>query len=464
MKRLFSAAGIVSRLRILRYRLAEVERRFVVRFEERGARARVRARARARSSEKSGAPRRARARAARPRRARAPRPPPSRRAAEWDQTTVFWIAGAVAVFVFVDILIVEFRRAFREARRIAKRLAVMRTCRSSRSPPQCRTRRAPAARVRRDYRANGSSETALGVLESCATGRHRLVRRREVVVGRLPSSNPRTAFRIGFEPERIGIVGEREGRPRAAAGPFGGAFAGRPNGSSSLLAGEPNRTCSVAPGPVPGRRPWRRQAERRRGRWRGGLPAEGGGGRSSSRRRCGCSGRQRSRCRLRAGRQRRPFGRPDRGPAGNSAPSSAAGSAAPTLQRPQRSPRQPAGRCCRDGGARSSTGRKSVPALVRGCSPPATATRRTVKAARAGYRCGARDRAARRCRLAACRRFAIASRIRSIVSEIRKRGAMRGERELLDEDRRLSRSRAVCANTPSAGILRTRRPRTSHAE
>ena len=40
-----------------------------------------------------------------------------------DQTTVFWIAGAVAAFVFVDVLIVEVRRCIREARRIAQRLS-----------------------------------------------------------------------------------------------------------------------------------------------------------------------------------------------------------------------------------------------------------------------------------------------------------------------------------------------------
>jgi hypothetical protein len=39
-----------------------------------------------------------------------------------DQTTVFWIAGAVAAFVFVDVLIVELRRCLREGRRIADRL------------------------------------------------------------------------------------------------------------------------------------------------------------------------------------------------------------------------------------------------------------------------------------------------------------------------------------------------------
>jgi hypothetical protein len=39
-----------------------------------------------------------------------------------DQTTVFWISGAVAVFVFVDVLIVELRRCIREGRRIAQRL------------------------------------------------------------------------------------------------------------------------------------------------------------------------------------------------------------------------------------------------------------------------------------------------------------------------------------------------------
>lgn len=40
-----------------------------------------------------------------------------------DETTVFWIGGAVAVFVFVDVLIVEMRRCVREARRIGSRVA-----------------------------------------------------------------------------------------------------------------------------------------------------------------------------------------------------------------------------------------------------------------------------------------------------------------------------------------------------
>jgi hypothetical protein len=40
-----------------------------------------------------------------------------------DQSTVFWIAGAVAAFVFIDVLIVEIRRSIREARRIVTRLA-----------------------------------------------------------------------------------------------------------------------------------------------------------------------------------------------------------------------------------------------------------------------------------------------------------------------------------------------------
>ena len=40
-----------------------------------------------------------------------------------DETTVFWIGGLVAAFVFLDILIVEIRRAFREARRIVDRVA-----------------------------------------------------------------------------------------------------------------------------------------------------------------------------------------------------------------------------------------------------------------------------------------------------------------------------------------------------
>ena len=40
-----------------------------------------------------------------------------------DQNTVFWIGGIVAVFVFVDILIVEIRRCVREGRRIAQRIA-----------------------------------------------------------------------------------------------------------------------------------------------------------------------------------------------------------------------------------------------------------------------------------------------------------------------------------------------------
>ncbi len=40
-----------------------------------------------------------------------------------DQTTVFWIAGAVAAFVFIDVLIAEIRRSIREARRIAQRIA-----------------------------------------------------------------------------------------------------------------------------------------------------------------------------------------------------------------------------------------------------------------------------------------------------------------------------------------------------
>jgi hypothetical protein len=40
-----------------------------------------------------------------------------------DQNTVFWIGGIVAVFVFLDILIVEIRRCVREGRRIARGLA-----------------------------------------------------------------------------------------------------------------------------------------------------------------------------------------------------------------------------------------------------------------------------------------------------------------------------------------------------
>jgi len=40
-----------------------------------------------------------------------------------DENTVFWIGGAVAAFVFVDVLIVEIRRCLREARRIGSRLA-----------------------------------------------------------------------------------------------------------------------------------------------------------------------------------------------------------------------------------------------------------------------------------------------------------------------------------------------------